>query len=74
MAGGAYGEKEYTSSVVSLLPRATAWIEIGSLPRALFVPRASVVGGKMRLIGGQTDTERPNFHNSLRKEVIVFLE
>ena len=54
VAGGSFGEREYTSSVVSLLPGATAWTEKRSLPRALFVPRASVVGGKMWLVGGQT--------------------
>ena len=69
VAGGSFGEREYTSSVVSLLPGATVWIEKRSLPRALFVPRASVVGGKMWLVGGQT--EDPDNSKGFRDEVTI---
>ena len=69
VAGGSYGEREYTSSVVSLLPGEKAWIEKRSLPRALFVPRASVVGGKMWLVGGQT--EDPDNSKGFRDKVTI---
>ena len=71
MAGGSYGGREYTSSVASLLPGATAWVEKRSLPRALYVPRASVVGGKMRLVGGRTKTEDPDDYRGYRDEVTI---
>ena len=71
MAGGSYGGREYTSSVVSLHPGATAWVEKRSLPRALYVPRASVVGGKMRLVGGRTKTEDPDDYRGYRDEVTI---
>ena len=69
MAGGSFGGKDYTSSVVSLLPGAAAWVEKRSLPRALFVPRASVVGGKMWLVGGKTDD--PDNSKGYRDEVTI---
>ena len=40
------------SSVLTLLPESTAWTPLASLPRALTAPRASVVGGKIRVTGG----------------------
>ena len=71
VAGGSYGGREYTSSVVSLAPGATAWVEKQSLPRALFVPRASLVGGKMRLVGGRIKTEDPDDYRGFRDEVTI---
>ena len=41
------------SSVVTLLPGATAWTPLASLPRGLGGARASIVaGGRMRVLGG----------------------
>ena len=45
--------------MVTLIPGETAWTEKASLPRSLYAPRASLVGGKMRLTGGRsTDGQR----------------
>merc|ERR1712037_783746 len=38
--------------VLTLLPGATAWTPLASLPRALVYAHASIVGGKMRVTGG----------------------
>jgi len=52
VAGGANGN--YFSSVLTLLPGAQAWTPLASLPRprGLAQPRASIVGGKIRVTGG----------------------
>ena len=43
------------SSVVTLLPGATAWTPLASLPRGYYEARASIVaGGRMRVVGGLT--------------------
>merc|ERR1712110_1216527 len=55
----------YLSSVVTLLPGATAWTPLASLPRALAYARASVVGGKLRVTGG-------NDGFSARSEVLEY--
>ena len=79
MAGGSdfrstqYGVTNYfTDSVLTLLPKATAWTKIGSLPRKLYLPAASVVSGKMRLVGGIARTEDLT-ENDFRREVIQML-
>ena len=36
-----------------LLPNATAWTNLTSLPRGLWGARASIVGEMLRVIGGQ---------------------
>ena len=55
--------------MVTLGPGEAAWTEKASLPRSLYAPRASLVGGKMRLTGGRsTDGERDH-----RDEVTHFL-
>ena len=42
-----------TSSVLTLLPGATSWTSFASLPLALHShPQASIVGGRLRMIGG----------------------
>ena len=40
------------SSVLTLLPGATAWTPIASLPRTLWLAQASIVGGRLRVNGG----------------------
>ena len=40
------------SSVITLLPGATAWTPLASLPRALMFAQASIVRGKIRINGG----------------------
>ena len=52
VAGGRTPTYGYTDTVLSLLPGATSWTSLASLPQRLWVPRASVVGGKMRVVGG----------------------
>ena len=51
VAGGYNGSNEL-SSVLTLLPGATAWTPLASLPRALSGARASIVGGRLRVNGG----------------------
>ena len=58
MAGGNIGDRgngigTTTSSVLILSDEATTWVSIASLPRPLRNAQASVVGGKLRLNGGQ---------------------
>ena len=43
----------YTSSVLALLPGAPDWIPLPSLPRFLASAQASIVGGRLRVTGGQ---------------------
>ena len=52
--GGAGGTK-YFSSVVTLLPGATSWAFLASLPRPLRNAQASIVGGRLRVNGGRDD-------------------
>ena len=54
MAGGA--TTDYTSSVLTLLPSATSWTPLSPLPRRLWYPASSMVGGRLWLVGGQDDT------------------
>ena len=42
----------YTDSVLSLLPGASSWTTLASLPRTVYQGRASLVGGNMRVAGG----------------------
>ena len=50
VAGGHDGS--YTNSVLSLLPGASSWTALASLPRTVYQGRASLVGGNMRVVGG----------------------
>ena len=49
VAGGCCPQR---SSVLSLLPGATAWLPLASLPKRMFNAQASIVGGKLRVNGG----------------------
>ena len=40
------------SSVLMLLPEATAWTPLASLPQSLFSARASIVGDQLWINGG----------------------
>ena len=51
VAGGT-GLGEYLFSVWTLLPEASEWTSLASLPRPLDGVRASILGDKMRLSGG----------------------
>ena len=51
VAGGNDGY-ERLSSVLTLLPGASLWTPLASLPRSLSSALVSIVGGKMRLTGG----------------------
>ena len=50
--------------MLTLLPGATAWTPIASLPRALVGARASIVGGRLRVNGGYGG-------GSFRSEVMI---
>ena len=63
VAGGNDGS-ERLSSVLTLLPGAQAWTPLASLPRPLIGAGVSIVGGKMRLSGG-------NDGSSFRSEVSI---
>ena len=61
VAGGESGDAgsgNYLSTVLTLLPGATAWTPLASLPRALVYSHASIVGGKMRVTGGLDGSSR----------------
>ena len=64
VAGGWDGYRR-VSSVWTLLSDATEWTSLASLPRGLKYPRASVVGGKIRVTGGEDE------NGSTRSEVMV---
>ena len=63
VAGGRDYYHNELSSVVTLLPGATAWTPLASLPRKLYRARASVVSGKMRVTGG--------YRGAYRSEVMI---
>jgi len=54
------------SSVLTLLPGAQAWTPIAALPRSLYLARASIVGGRIRVTGGQDGS------GSYRSEVLEY--
>lgn len=51
VAGGQHA-KSGLSTVLTLIPGATTWTQLASLPRQLSSPQASIVGGRLRLSGG----------------------
>ena len=51
---GAHAAGCDTDSVLSLLPGASSWTTLASLPRTVYQGRASLVGGNMRVAGGYT--------------------
>ena len=55
IAGGHVSGSSYSTSALTLLPGASSWTAISSLPQALFEAAASIVGGKMRVAGGRED-------------------
>ena len=65
VAGGEDGSFNLLSSVLTLLPGATAWTSLPSLPRALDMAQASMVGGRIRVTGGGDDG------GSYRSEVMI---
>ena len=72
VAGGWTPSYGHTDTVLSLLPGATSWTSLASLPLRLWTPRASVVGGKMRVVGGYCTTGSCGSSSSLyhRAEVM----
>ena len=70
MAGGNDGSTSI-SSVLTLLPGATAWVHLAALPRTLVNVRASIVGGRLRLAGG--DDGGPKRTEVLQKSIAIFL-
>ena len=56
----------YTSSVLTLLPGATNWTSLASLPQPLAGAGASIVGGRMRVNGGYDGGSRRR-----RSEVMI---
>ena len=66
VAGGLGVGNSHLTSVLTLLPGATAWTPLASLPKAFYGAQASIVGGKMRVTGGRDDED------SSRSEVMSF--
>ena len=54
VAGGEEGF-DRLPSVLTLPPGASAWTPLASLPRSLYGAKASIVGGKLRVTGGEDD-------------------
>ena len=65
VAGGRKDDSIFFSSVLTLLPGATAWNPLASLPRPLHFAQASLVRGRLRVNGGVDDG------NSIRSEVMI---
>ena len=65
LVAGGFDGSNYLSSVLTLLPGATDWTPLASLPRPLYDARASIVGGRLRVNGGVDD----GF--SFRSEVMI---
>ena len=65
VAGGRDGSN-FLSSVLTLLPGAQAWTPIAALPRSLYLARASIVGGRIWVTGGQDGS------SSYRSEVNIW--
>ena len=61
------------SSVLIFLPGAPAWTQLSPLPRALNLPQASIVGGRLRVNGGgvSLDTWFGNYRSEVIDEMIV---
>ena len=57
VAGGSDGIN-ILSSVLTLLPGATAWTALASLPRELGLAQATIVAGRMRVTGGSSSSSR----------------
>ena len=56
MAGGGTGrgdDETFTDSVLALIPSATSWSFLAPLPRPLYRPKASIVGNRLWLAGGE---------------------
>ena len=58
VAGGSDETWNRLSSVATLLPGATAWTPLASLPRGLFGARASIIKGKIRVVAGSSSSYR----------------
>ena len=55
LIAGGYVSGSVSASALTLLPGASSWTSISSLPRALYHAKASIVGGKIRVAGGRED-------------------
>ena len=66
-----YAYTEYLSSVLMLLPGAKTWVSLASLPHPFSDVRASIVGGRLRIVGGQE--ENFGVEGSTINEVIMIL-
>jgi len=53
--------KRNTLIMVTFTPGDTEWSEIASLPRSLYAPRASLVGGRVRVTGGRSTGGRRDY-------------
>ena len=67
LVAGGWDGSHRLSSVLTLLPGATAWTRLASLPRTLLGAQASIVGGRLRVNGGYEG----GFVASYRSEVMI---
>ena len=61
VAGGIDGYGTPFSSVMSLLSGAPAWTPLASLQRSLRHARASIVAGRIRIVGGYSSRSEVTF-------------
>ena len=59
--------KGNTLIMVTFTPGDTEWSEIASLPRSLYAPRASLVGGRMWVTGGRSTGGKRDFRAEVKK-------
>ena len=72
MVGG-WGASGYTNSVLALLPRATSWKALTSLPKALAYGGSSMVNGKLWVTGGYAGGNTYNSDVSVSIHVMSLL-
>ena len=61
---------QYSSSVLTLLPGATAWTELASLPKPFYYAQASIVGGRLRVTWSELTWSEDDKEN-YRSEVMI---
>ena len=59
--------KGNTLIMVTFTPGDTEWSEIASLPRSLYAPRASLVGGRMWVTGGRSTGGKRDFRAEVKQ-------
>ena len=56
--------------MLTLLPGATAWTELASLPKPFYFAQASIVGGRLRVTWSELTWDEEDGRDSYRSEVM----